>query len=90
VATGLAVDDDNRLTGRYRGGNCRGEEKVRRLRTWIDEAGATPDRLWAYGNSRGDVRMLRAADVGINVGRLGALGRLRDFPGLDRTGPNGN
>jgi phosphatidylglycerophosphatase C len=90
VATGLAVDDDGQLTGRYRGANCRGEEKVRRLRAWIDEAGATPDKLWAYGNSRGDLRMLRAADVGVNVGRLGTLGRLRDFPGLDRTGPDGN
>jgi phosphoserine phosphatase len=43
--------------------------------------------LWAYGNSRGDLRMLRAADTGVNVGKLGALGRLRDFPGLEDTGP---
>jgi phosphatidylglycerophosphatase C len=89
VATGLAVDADGRLTGRYRGANCRGEEKLRRLRAWIDAAGAAPDKLWAYGNSRGDLRMLRAADVGVNVGRLGSLGRLRDFPGLDQTRPDG-
>jgi phosphatidylglycerophosphatase C len=88
VATDLEVDADDQLTGRYRGANCRGEEKLRRLRAWIDEAGTTPDKLWAYGNSRGDLRMLRAADVGVNVGRLGSLGRLRDFPGLDQTRPD--
>ena len=73
------------LTGRYEGANCRGEEKLRRLRAWMDEDGVVPDRLWAYGNSRGDLRMLRAADVGVNVGRLGRLGRLRAYPGLDGT-----
>ena len=36
-----------------------------------------------------DLRMLRAADTGVNVGRLGRLGRLRDFKGLDETGPLG-
>jgi phosphatidylglycerophosphatase C len=88
VATDLEVGADGILTGRYRGANCRGEEKLRRLRAWIDEAGSAPDKLWAYGNSRGDLRMLRAADVGVNVGRLGAFGRLRDFPGLDQTRPD--
>jgi phosphatidylglycerophosphatase C len=82
VATRLAVDDRGVLTGHYEGANCRGEEKLRRLRAWMDGTGTDPDRLWAYGNSRGDLRMLRAADVGVNVGRLGRLGRLRDFPGL--------
>ena len=41
---------------------------------------AVPGRLWAYGNSRGDLRMLRAADVGVNVGRLGPVGRLGGSP----------
>ena len=76
-----------RLTGRYDGGNCRGEEKIRRLRLWMADAGWGGGRLWAYGNSRGDLRMLRAADIGVNVGRLGRFGRLRDFEGLDRPGP---
>jgi phosphatidylglycerophosphatase C len=88
VATDLEVGADGNLTGRYRGANCRGQEKLRRLRAWIDEVGSAPDKLWAYGNSRGDLRMLRAADVGVNVGRLGSFGRLRDFPGLDQTGPD--
>ena len=38
--------------------------------------------LWAYGNSRGDLRLLNAADHGVDAGRLGPLGRLRHFPRL--------
>ena len=87
IATLLEVDDEGRVTGRYDGANCRGEEKIRRLRQWMDDAGLAEARLWAYGNSRGDLRMLRAADTGVNVGRLGRFGRLRDFQGLDETGP---
>ena len=59
--------------------------RTRRLRIWIEESGAAPDRLWCYGNSRGDLTMLRAADVGVNVGRLGRFGSLRAFPGLRGT-----
>jgi len=82
IATRLAVSPDGTLTGHYQGANCRGAEKVRRLRLWIDDMDEVPARLWAYGNSRGDRSMLEAADVGINVGRLGPLSRLRPFPGL--------
>jgi phosphatidylglycerophosphatase C len=35
--------------------------------------------LWAYGNSAGDLEMLAAADVGIDAGRLGRLGKLSRF-----------
>ena len=89
IATRLAVDEQGILTGRYQGSNCRGEEKLRRLQQWIEVSGTPPGRLWAYGNSRGDLRMLRFADVGVDVGRLGPVGRLRSFPRLDQTGPDG-
>ena len=82
LATGLEVGPDGALTGRYDGKNCRGEEKLRRLRAWIGEE-EPAGRLWAYGNSRGDLRMLSAADVGVNVGRLG---RLRAAPPIRRIG----
>ncbi len=85
IATRLEVGADGRMTGRYQGANCRGQEKLRRLRQWIDDSGAAPEKLWAYGNSRGDLRMLEAADLGVNVGRLGPIGRLRSFPGLTET-----
>lgn len=81
LATRLEVGPNGALTGRYDGKNCRGEEKLRRVRAWIGEE-EPAGRLWAYGNSRGDLRMLSAADVGVNVGRLGRLGQLRQFGGL--------
>ena len=87
IATRLAVEDDGRLTGHYDGANCRGPEKIRRLRRWIERSGITAPKLWAYGNSRGDLSMLEAADVGVNVGRLGRFGRLRRYPSLRRTQP---
>ncbi len=88
IATRLAQSADGTLTGRYQGANCRGEEKLRRLRRWIESSESDGTRLWAYGNSRGDLRMLAAADVGVNVGRLGRLGRLRGFPGLGASDPD--
>ena len=85
IATRLAVDGGGRLTGRYDGGNCRGEEKLRRLGQWRADHELSDSRLWAYGNSRGDLAMLAAADVGVNAGRLGRLGRLARFPDLRHT-----
>lgn len=71
---------DGKLTGHYDGANCRGEEKLRRLQTWIGERhyGQSPE-LFAYGNSRGDLRILAHANHGFNVGRMGRCGRLRNY-----------
>jgi phosphatidylglycerophosphatase C len=94
VATHLAVDGDGRLTGRYDGRNCRGEQKALRLRAWIEhelgpaEAAGDHVQVWAYGNSAGDRRLLAAADTGVDVGRLGRLGKLRDFPRLADVAPD--
>ena len=83
VGTRLAVDPIGRMTGGYLGRNCRGEEKIRRLHEWIDEQKfpETPE-IYAYGNSRGDRRMLGAADHPFDVGKLGPIGALRRFPRL--------
>ena len=89
VATRLAVGPDGRLTGDYDGRNCRGPEKLARVREWMaettdDTTGPTAITvvLWAYGNSEGDRQLLKAADVGVDVGRLGRFGSLRAFPRL--------
>jgi phosphatidylglycerophosphatase C len=84
VATRLA-DEDGVVTGHYEGANCRGEEKVRRLRSWVEHSQGPSGPLWAYGNSRGDLKMLRAADIGVNVGRLGRIGRLREYRRLEES-----
>ncbi|HXQ76162.1 MAG TPA: HAD-IB family hydrolase [Acidimicrobiales bacterium] len=94
VATRLAVGTDGRLTGGYDGKNCRGHEKLRRVRRWIDDIAGPTDVapvLWAYGNSAGDRQLLTGADFGIDVGRLGRVGALRSFPRLsDLPGDGGD
>ena len=83
LGTRLAIDARGRLSGGYLGKNCRGSEKLRRLREWMESRDYPGDPvLYAYGNSRGDRRMLRAANFPVDVGRLGRLGALRAFPRL--------
>lgn len=83
LGTLLAVNPVGRLTGGYLGKNCRGIEKKRRLNEWIEERHfATPPVVYAYGNSRGDRRMLSGATYPYDVGKLGRLGSLRRFPRL--------
>ena len=65
LATEVEVDEDGRLTGRFKTKNCFGQEKVDRLLQ------AEPHRedyfLTAYGDSRGDRELLAFADEGVNV-----------------------
>lgn len=61
LATKAEVDTDGKLTGRFLGKNCKGAEKVRRLREYLgDDFG----KYWivAYGDSRGDRELLSASD----------------------------
>lgn len=51
-ATELEYDDRDRATGRLDGGNCHGEEKVRRLQALFGDLGALT--LHGYGDSAGD------------------------------------
>ena len=44
----------------------------------------TPPVIYAYGNSRGDRRMLSGATYPFNVGKLGWLGSLRRYPAIER------
>ena len=59
IATRCALDDSGRYTGVVEE-NCKGEEKPRRIRAWLNERGLTPD--WAacraYGDSLSDAPML--------------------------------
>lgn len=63
LATRLEVESEQ-CTGRLLGPNCRGPEKVVRLREWLAVQGWTLDdvSLWAYGDSAGDRELLAAAD----------------------------
>jgi phosphatidylglycerophosphatase C len=83
LGTRLAVDPRGRLSGGYLGKNCRGSEKLRRLDEWVQGRHyPTPPVIFAYGNSRGDRRMLSGAAHPFNVGKMGPFGSLRRFPRL--------
>ncbi len=59
LGTPLVFDADDRVTGAFAGPNCRGEEKVRRLRAVY---GDDVRLLAAYGDTSGDREMLAIAD----------------------------
>ena len=64
LATRLEVDAEGRLTGRLLGANCRGPEKVARLRAWRGDALVL---TYAYGDSPGDREMLALAATAVRV-----------------------
>jgi phosphatidylglycerophosphatase C len=66
LCTSLEVDGSGRCTGRLRGQNCRGAEKVTRLRDLI---GADDVELWAYGNAGSDDAMLEFSQHPVRVRR---------------------
>jgi HAD superfamily phosphoserine phosphatase-like hydrolase len=58
ISTKLEVRD-RKLTGKIDGKNCRGEEKVRRIRMQYDLSNY--DEVYAYGDTKGDKPMLALA-----------------------------
>lgn len=60
LSSRLLVDENQRVSGRLLGENCRRAEKVRRLE---EELGPLDQyELYAYGDTEGDKEMLEAAD----------------------------
>ncbi|MDF2549500.1 MAG: cicA [Chlamydiales bacterium] len=59
ICSELELDAKNCLTGRLKGENCRGQEKVIRLL----QEGPAYDYLFAYGDSAGDFELLQHADA---------------------------
>ena len=59
LGTRLAFDDQDRVTGAFAGPNCRGAEKVRRLR---EAFGPDLKLTAAYGDTSGDTEMLAIAE----------------------------
>ncbi len=61
LCTGMEIVD-GRYSGRLSTPNCHGEEKVRRLQAWLAaEHGDRPVVLHAYGDTSGDLPLLRLA-----------------------------
>ena len=69
LSTEIEVDSTGRCTGRLKGRNCRGPEKVNRLTTWMQAEGIHGARVWAYGDSSGDEHMLAMANHPVRVTR---------------------
>ena len=85
LGTRLAVNQMGLMTGRYLGKNCRGTEKIRRLNEWIAQRDyAVEPIIYAYGNSRGDRRLLEGATYPFDAGKLGRFGALRQYPRVRR------
>lgn len=61
LSSQLAVKKDC-ITGKLKGGNCFGEQKVQRILEWLN--GRLPPFIYAYGNSKGDESMLMFANEG--------------------------
>lgn len=61
LCTRLAVDAAGRCTGGLDGPNCRGPEKARRLREWLDANDLATATIWAYGDSSGDRELMAMA-----------------------------
>lgn len=80
LATRLEVDGSGRLTGQLEGSNCRGSEKVSRLRGWL---GPDATLLWAYGNSQGDRELLAQAERRVHVGHGRRLPPLGEDPAAE-------
>lgn len=59
LGTRLAFDAEHRVAGAFDGANCRGDEKVRRLRLAY---GGNVRLAAAYGDTSGDAEMLQIAD----------------------------
>lgn len=62
ITSSLETDSAGQVHGQLSGGNCFGEEKVRRIKGWID--GKALAVRYAYGDSSGDLPMLKMATEG--------------------------
>lgn len=68
-------------TGRLRGKNCKGQEKVTRVSHYLESVNAPPSSF-AYGDSRHDFPLLRWVDQGILVNR--STSQLLEFSLTDK------
>lgn len=67
ITSSLETDDSGKFNGHLSGGNCFGEEKVRRIKSWL--TGKKINLCYAYGDSPGDLPMLRMANEGYLLSR---------------------
>lgn len=65
IATEVETDREGRLTGRFKTPNCKGMEKIRRIREEVPDLDQY--EIWAYGDSDADKPMLSMAAKAVKV-----------------------
>lgn len=75
ICTRSEQSPENTVTGNIDGNNCYGEEKIHRLRGYLESRGAVP-RVIAYSDHHSDVPILTWADRGIAVYPTGKLRKI--------------
>lgn len=68
LVSSLHAEANGLVNGNLSGSNCFGEEKVRRIQGLLDDIGAS-SRTYAYGDSQGDIPMLKVVDEGYLVNK---------------------
>lgn len=69
ITSSLETDGADRVIGKLSGGNCFGEEKVRRIKGWLTRKEVS--HCYAYGDSTGDLPMLKMANEGYLLSHKG-------------------
>lgn len=89
LSTRCEVGGDGRYTGQV-GENCKGEEKVRRIKQYLKENGFVLDMKCssAYGDSPSDADMMALVNRAVLVNPKKALLRRRPGRALSSTGLN--
>ncbi|MFT9324608.1 MAG: HAD family hydrolase, partial [Acetobacter sp.] len=63
LCSSLSYGVSGQVTGGFEGTNCYGEEKVRRIQAFLEKRGTgTSSTILAYGDSRGDIPMMKLAN----------------------------
>lgn len=69
ICTALEKDDSGYVSGSIQGENCHGEEKLKRVQKWREIRKSS--ETFAYGDTSGDIPMLKAVDKGMFWGKKG-------------------
>lgn len=68
IATELEIDAQGKLTGYFKTPNCKGSQKVERIKKELPDIDKY--EIYAYGNSKGDKEMLSLATYPYKIGRM--------------------
>lgn len=77
ITTVPQCSEEGVLSGMFESPNCKGKEKVRRIRQEFGDISGL--YVTAYGDSKGDRAMLALADRAVWVGRKSAWGKVRSL-----------